>query len=71
LSGPGVAYPKSRLQGARPVTLDYESWLLPSRALWSSLVSVSDRVPVDGLGDLAFEGPQRFLAGLASSSLRW
>jgi hypothetical protein len=65
LSGPGVAYPKSRLQGARPVMLDYESSLLPSRAHLASTVGVGDQVPVDDLGDLALEGPQRFLAALS------
>jgi hypothetical protein len=65
LSGPGVAYPKGRLQGARPVMLDYESSLLPSRAHLASTVGVGDQVPVDDLGDLALEGPQGFLAALS------
>jgi hypothetical protein len=42
LLGPGVACPKSRLQGVRPVTLDYESSLLPSRAHLASTVSFGD-----------------------------
>jgi hypothetical protein len=73
LSGSGSDFAEeAAVRDARPVLLAFESFplVLPGPCLSGGAVGVGDEVPVDGVADLAFERPERFLLGLAFGDLR-
>src|SRR5215475_9714539 len=73
VSGPGVAYPKSRRSGCEPAALESESFPGcppgPSDCGRASSPGVVLQTGVNGVADVALEGAGRLFAGLALGQL--